>query len=349
MHQPMSGIGSLSLALLLSVSMVQAVASAPAAAADGAAVAPAAADPAPRARPGCPAPPPLPAYYVSSQVDLIALIAPPPAPGSPEQQADLAAVLAAQRAARGNGTVERAVADSEQTCARFKDVLGPALKSAAAAHALQFINDAAMSAALASAPPKRYWKRPRPYVLSKEVQRLADVAVGGEVAHGEYPEKYCVEPPPKNDEEARKRQAKKEKDDRERANTSYPSGHAAYGMACAVLLSAALPEKRVELFARGRQYGESRVIVGAHYPSDVAAGQQAALLGTTLVMQNASFERQFAGAQTELRAALGLPAALPDLEPNKDLFKDKDKDGEAGAEGAPPPMDRDAPVRGPPP
>ena len=336
MHQPMSGIGSLSLALLLSVSMGQAIASAPAAAADGAAVAPAAADPAPRARPGCPAPPPLPAYYVSSQVDLIALIAPPPAPGSPEQQADLAAVLAAQRAARGNGTVERAVADSEQTCARFKDVLGPALKSAAAAHALQFINDAAMSAALASAPPKRYWKRPRPYVVSKEVQRLADVAVGGEVAHGEYPEKYCVEPPPKNDEEARKRQTKKEKDDRERANTSYPSGHAAYGMACAVLLSATVPEKRAELFARARQYGESRVIVGAHYPSDVAAGQQAALLGTTLVMQNASFERQFAGAQTELRAALGLPAALPDLEPNKDLFKDKDKDGEAGAEGAPP-------------
>ena len=348
MHQPMSGIGSLSLSLLLSFSMVLAVESA--AAADGAAVTPAAADPAPRAaRPGCPAPPPLPAYYVSSQVDLIALIAPPPAPGSPEQQADIAAVLAVQRAARSNGTVERAVADSEQTCARFRDVLGPALKSAPAAHALQFISDAAMSAALASAPPKRYWKRPRPYVVSKEVQRLADVAVGGEVAHSEFPEKYCVEAPPKNDEDARKRQAKKEKEEREKANTSYPSGHAAYGMACAVLLSAAVPEKRAELFARARQYGESRLIVGAHFPSDVAAGQQAALLGAALVMQNASFERQFAGAQTELRAALGLPAALPDLEPNKDLFKEKDKDGEPGADGAPPPPDREAPVRGPPP
>jgi acid phosphatase (class A) len=303
---------------------------------------PAAAPPAPaaaRAEPkGCPPPPAAPVYYASSQVDLIGLIPPPPAPGSPEQQADLAAVVAAQRTARANGTVERAVADAEQTCGRFKDVLGPALTSAPAKHALQFISEAAMSAALAGGPGKRYWKRPRPFVVSRDVQRLADVAPGAEMTMGDA-EKRCVEPPPKNDEEARKRQAKKEKDERVRDNTSYPSGHATFGMACAVLLSAAVPEKRAELFARGRQYGESRLIVGAHFPSDVAAGQQAALIGATLVMQNATFERQFVAAQGELRTALGLPAALPDLEPNKDQFKDD----EAGPAGGPPRLD------GPPP
>lgn len=286
---------------------------------------------------GCPAPTPAPEYYSSSQVDLIGLLAPPPAPGSPEQQADLAGVLAAQRAARENGTVERAVADSEQSCARFKDVLGPALKSAPAAHALQFISDAAMSAARAATPAKRYWKRPRPFLVSSDVQRLGDVAPDGENAWGEYPERHCVEPPPKNDEEARKRAAKKAREDLIGFNASYPSGHAAYGMACAILLSAVVPEKRAELFARARQYGESRLILGAHYPSDVAAGQQVALLGAALVMQNVSFERQFAGAQGELRAALGLPAALPDLEPNKDLFKEKPEEANPGAAPSPRP------------
>jgi hypothetical protein len=86
------------------------------------------------------------------------------------------------------------------------------------------------------------------------------------------------------------------------------------------------------------------LIVGAHFPSDVAAGQQAALVGAALVMQNASFERQFVAVQGELRRALGLPAEIPDLEPNKDLFKEKDKDnkdapgdkGGRAARGRPP-------------
>lgn len=265
---------------------------------------------------------PAPSYYVSTQVDLLSLIAPPPAAGSREAQADLAGVLAAQRAAHADGTVERAVADTEMTCARFKDVLGPELKSAAAAAALKFIGDAAANAAGAAGTPRRYWKRARPFVVSPQVERLGDVAPGGSNAWGEYPEKHCEQPPPKDEKEAAKRQADKARQEKQRDYGSYPSGHAAYGMACAVLLAAAVPEKRSELFARGRQYGESRLIVGAHFPSDVAAGQQAALLGTALVMQNASFERQFVAAQAELRSALGLPAALPDLEPDKDLFKE---------------------------
>jgi acid phosphatase (class A) len=286
-----------------------------------------AAQPAARAGAGnaagsCPAPAPRPTYYVPSQVDLIGLIAPPPAAGSREQQADLEGVLAAQRAAHANGTLERALADSELTCARFKDVLGAELKSAAAARALKFISDAASNASLAANPQKRYWKRPRPFLVSAQVERFGDVAPDGSMAWGEYPERHCEEAPPKNDAEAAKRRTDRDKRNFERDNTSFPSGHAAYGMGCAVLLAEAVPEKRAELFARARQYGESRLILGAHFPTDVAAGQQAALLGAALVMQNASFGRQFVEAQGELRRALGLPVALPDLEPNKDLFKD---------------------------
>lgn len=265
---------------------------------------------------------PAPVYFTGSQVDVLSFLPPPPPVASPEQEADLKAVLAAQRAARANGTMARAIADSEQTCARFKDVMGPELKSPAAARPLRFLSDAAQSVAIVTSPLKRYWKRPRPFVVSRDVERLADVAVGGSAPHEEDPQSHCGAPAPMTAEDATRRSARDVRENFLRDHTSYPSGHSAYGMACALLLAAVVPEKRAEILARGRLYGDSRVIVGAHYPTDVAAGQQMAFVAMTLLLQNASFERQFVRAQAELRQALGLPIVLPDLEPNKDLFSE---------------------------
>jgi acid phosphatase (class A) len=285
----------------------------------------------------CPAPTPRPTYFATSQVDIMALLPPPPAADSPQQQADIQAVLDAQRRARAEGTTQRAIDDSEETCARFKDVLGPQLKSEAAAKALKFVNEAAASAGAAASPPKLYWKRPRPYMVSSEVQRLADVAPDGETSRSEYPpDPACAEPPPKDAEEAAKQKAAKAKAQKLKDNTSYPSGHTTVGTSCAILLSEIFPERRSELFARARQYAESRMIVGAHFPSDLESGRITAVIGTSLLMQNARFERDFFAAQSELREALGYSPKLPDLEPNKDLFKDE-TGGDAGARtgGAP--------------
>jgi acid phosphatase (class A) len=267
----------------------------------------------------CPASPPV-NYFVASQVDLTSLLAPPPGADSSAQKQDLQAVIAAQRLARANGTMERAIDDSEMNCARFKDVLGPELKSTAAASALEFVTRAASSIGSAANPAKRYWKRPRPWMMSPEVKPMGDAA-DAQMAYTEYPEKHCVDAPPKAEAEAKKLKSRKDKDLFERNTTSYPSGHSAFGMACGILLAQIVPEKRAELFARAYQYGESRVILGAHFPSDVAAGQQIALAGATLVMENGSFERQFVDARNSIRAALKYPVAMPDLEPRKDLFK----------------------------
>jgi len=65
-----------------------------------------------------------------------------------------------------------------------------------------------------------------------------------------------------------------------RFNGSYPSGHTALGWATALVLSEMVPELQDTLLRTGFQYGESRVIVGAHYQSDVDAGF---LCGTTAV------------------------------------------------------------------
>jgi len=286
---------------------------------------------------GCPAADPAPtSYVVASQVESVALLPPPPARSSAQQQADLEQVLAAQRAARAAGATSRAVDDSEMTCARFKDVLGQRLKSPEAAAALKFISQAAMNGAVAVGQPKRYWKRPRPYVASAQVERLADAVPDAEMARSEYPvDPKCVRPerPPRDAAEAAKRKADKEKAQKEKDYTSYPSGHATFGVLCAILLADVVPEKRDELFARGRQYGESRLIVGAHYPSDVAAGQTAGAMAAALLMQNPQFERRYFEARTELRTALGYPAKAPDLEPDKDFFKEPNST-DGGARGA---------------
>ena len=61
-----------------------------------------------------------------------------------------------------------------------------------------------------------------------------------------------------------------------RRNFSYPSGHTILGWASALLLTEINPERADTILARGMMYGESRVIVGAHWQSDVDAGRLAA-------------------------------------------------------------------------
>ena len=60
------------------------------------------------------------------------------------------------------------------------------------------------------------------------------------------------------------------------ATGSYPSGHALTGWLWASILAEAAPEFADALLARGVAFGESRVVCGFHYPSDIVAGRLAA-------------------------------------------------------------------------
>lgn len=61
-----------------------------------------------------------------------------------------------------------------------------------------------------------------------------------------------------------------------RGEGSYPSGHTMRGWTVAMLLAEINPDAADGLFARGWEYGESRVIDGAHWQSDVDAAFLAA-------------------------------------------------------------------------
>ncbi len=87
-----------------------------------------------------------------------------------------------------------------------------------------------------------------------------------------------------------------------RKNGSYPSGHTAIGWASALVLSEINPARQDEIINRGYEFGQSRVIVGAHFQSDVDMGR---IVGSAVVASlhaNPDFQKQLDKAKKEFAA-----------------------------------------------
>ena len=84
-----------------------------------------------------------------------------------------------------------------------------------------------------------------------------------------------------------------------RGEGSYPSGHTIRGWAMALMLAEINPDAAEALFAKGWEYGESRVIVGAHWQSDVDASRAAASIAYAKAQTSKAFRRQVARARAE--------------------------------------------------
>jgi acid phosphatase (class A) len=84
---------------------------------------------------------------------------------------------------------------------------------------------------------------------------------------------------------------------------AYPSGHAAFASCTAILLGKLLPAKRSAIFAQARRFALNRIVLGLHYPSDIAAGWTAGTLAAYVMLRNPAFGRDFATVQAELQRA----------------------------------------------
>ena len=84
-----------------------------------------------------------------------------------------------------------------------------------------------------------------------------------------------------------------------RRNFSFPSGHTILGWTSALLLTEINPDRADTILARGMMYGESRVIVGAHWQSDVDAGRLAAAALYARLHTSERFLKQMRRAQKE--------------------------------------------------
>ncbi len=67
---------------------------------------------------------------------------------------------------------------------------------------------------------------------------------------------------------------------------SYPSGHTTYGYTGSLLLAILVPERYQEMITRGAEYGNDRILMGAHYAMDVLAGRTLALYDMAHLLAN---------------------------------------------------------------
>lgn len=201
-------------------------------------------------------------------VELSNLLPPPPATGSAAAKQDLQAVLAAQQS-RTADEQSAAKADAERSVFRFADVLGPSMQPATLPKTAAFFERIAAFDKAEVKDAKLHWRRARPSETSDQVHPLS-----------------------------------KEKPD----DWSYPSGHATFGYTTAVLLANMLPEKRATIFARADLYAQHRVVMGAHYPSDIEAGRLAGTVIGAELLRDADWHADYQAARAELRAALKLLA-----------------------------------------
>lgn len=82
-------------------------------------------------------------------------------------------------------------------------------------------------------------------------------------------------------------------------NGSYPSGHTSIGWATALVLAEINPARQNEILKRGYDLGQSRVICGYHWQSDVDAARIVGSAVVATLHTNPAFQQQLQKAKDE--------------------------------------------------
>ncbi|MGV8960187.1 MAG: acid phosphatase [Stenotrophomonas sp.] len=208
-------------------------------------------------------------YLQAAQLpDSIALLPPPPAAGSAafalDEQVNLARTL------RGTPRWQQAIADDNlqfpAAASIFACALGTDISEQAAPRLYGLLRRTRTDAAVVSDAAKHRYNRTRPFVLNGEPTCTPDKEAG------------LAE------------------------NGSYPSGHTSIGWAWALILAELAPDRSDAILARGRSYGESRLVCNVHWHSDVLSGR---FMGSAVVARlhaDASFRSDMDAARAELAA-----------------------------------------------
>ena len=91
---------------------------------------------------------------------------------------------------------------------------------------------------------------------------------------------------------------------------SYPSGHTAIGWGFALLLTEIAPDRADDLLARGRAYGESRMVVNHHWYSDVVWGRFMGAATVARLHADPTFRADLEVARAEIAAVRTKDLAL---------------------------------------
>ena len=213
-------------------------------------------------------------YFELDQLpQLINIMPPPPSFDSPEFANDVVRYGWGKQQRQDKERVELAIADAEwddhtKLYAQWKDAFGLEITETGTPEIWKL-----METSLATTDPMR-----------KEIKAFY---------HRQRPFERFDDSMPSHEE------------DNLRGEGSYPSGHSLRGWGISLLLAQIAPSRADEIFSRGWDYCNSRVIVGAHWQSDVDASRTAASIGFCALQGSEAFITQMKKAQQEYQEKTG--------------------------------------------
>lgn len=168
-----------------------------------------------------------------------------------------------QDAARAGEAISHASIDPRVICSHFSEPFGVEITPENTPHIFRLIVDGMETANNITLKPKSHYKRTRPFIYFNETSLVPDKEAGL------------------------------------RNNGSYPSGHTVIGTTAALLLSEINPEAANALIKVGYEYGQSRVIAGYHWQSDVDASRFATSVALAKMHTSKRFVKQLKLAKKE--------------------------------------------------
>ena len=205
-------------------------------------------------------------YLTTRQLNIIPFMPAPVVNGSRQDKEQQAQVISIQQAAAPE-RIELANRDSEETVyAMFASVMGSQFQPANLPITSYVFERMGVTEDAVVDPVKAYFGRIRPFLNNPEIKAL-------------------VKPSSSN---------------------SYPSGHTSRSTMMAIVLSSMVPEKRAAIFERAKDYAQSRIIGGMHYPDDLEAGRRAGSAMAATLLASPTFMADFEAARDELRKVMGL-------------------------------------------
>ena len=202
-------------------------------------------------------------------LDGAAILGPPPAPDSPRGKADRQTFNDTRKFA-GTPTWTKAIADADlsgkEGFRSFSCAAGVTISPEATPTLTRMLLRMTDDAATIYQPAKAVFQRARPPVGNKKpicVPRETWIATDG----------------------------------------SYPSGHGMIGWSWGLVISEVAPEKASAILARGRTFGDSRIICGVHFQSDIEAGRYLGAAMVSKLHQNAAFMSDLETARAEVAAS----------------------------------------------
>lgn len=208
--------------------------------------------------------------------DSLAILPAPPAFGSPGQARDDASAAAAQ-GQQGTPRWSLATRDADlslpNAARAFTCALGVEISEAGTPRTYNLLRRSMADVGLSTYPTKTKYQRTRPFVVTSTPT--------------------CTPA----------------EEDFLRHDGSYPSGHSAIGWGWALVLTQVAPERQNEILARGRAFGQSRVVCNVHWLSDTEEGRLMASATVARLQSAQEFRADVEAARSEIATARTAQAA----------------------------------------